>query len=173
MGSFTAIHNYDYYNRYLQHRICSFRHIASYILKQLGVGSTAVNESILEPFSKQTFHSPHGIERFTTSHQWLGLAVFSLACPDLAVDHCPNASTYKSHSYGSWPKQLGTVLQQRAYTHTTFYIFTLKHKHNWCLLLYIHIFLNFILASLTGQLGQHSSERHNYTTTTFLAHYQK
>jgi hypothetical protein len=59
------------------HKICSFTHIASYILEELGVGSTTVNESIPAPFSKQTesFHLARGLGRLTASHQWLGLAV--------------------------------------------------------------------------------------------------
>jgi hypothetical protein len=54
-----------------EHEICSFTHITSYILEWPGVGSTAVNESILAPFSKQTesFHSPRGIEHLTASYQ--------------------------------------------------------------------------------------------------------
>jgi hypothetical protein len=47
------------------------------------------------------FHSPCGIGRFTASHRWLGLAVFNLACPDLAADHHPNSNTYKSYRYAS------------------------------------------------------------------------
>jgi hypothetical protein len=70
MGSVTRIHNYDCYIVTYKLRIRSFTHIASYILELPGVGSTAVNESILASFSKQTesFHSLHGIGRFTASH---------------------------------------------------------------------------------------------------------
>ncbi len=41
-----------------------------YILEQPSIVSTAANESILAPFSKQTesFHSPHEIEHLTTFH---------------------------------------------------------------------------------------------------------
>jgi hypothetical protein len=55
------------------------------------------SQALLAPFAKQieSFHLPHGIGRLTFSHQWLGLAVFSFACPYLAADHRPNSNTYK------------------------------------------------------------------------------
>ncbi len=41
----------------------------------------------------------------TTSHRWLGLAILSLACPNLAVDFHLNSNTYESHRYASRLKQ--------------------------------------------------------------------
>jgi hypothetical protein len=63
----------------------------------------------------------------TASHQWLGLAVFSLACPDLAAGPRPNSNTYKSHRYASWLKQYKAQhygKQIHIFT-TFFYILTL------------------------------------------------
>jgi hypothetical protein len=59
MKSVTCIvHTNDCYDHYL------------IILEYLSGGSTAANESILAPFSKQTesFHSPRGIGRLTDAY---------------------------------------------------------------------------------------------------------
>jgi hypothetical protein len=53
----------------------------------------------------KSFHSPHETGRPTTSHLWLGLAILSLACPDLAADHPPNSNTYKPQTNASRLKQ--------------------------------------------------------------------
>jgi hypothetical protein len=82
-----------------EHKVCLFTLITLYTLEQLSVVSTTANESILASLSKQTesFHSPRGIGRPTTSHRWLGLAILSLACPDLAAHRRLNSNTYVNH----------------------------------------------------------------------------
>ncbi len=67
----------------------SHNHSVTIILERMGIVSTAANESILAPLSKQTesFYSPHDrrcLDYFL--YWWLGLAISSLACPDLAAD---------------------------------------------------------------------------------------
>jgi hypothetical protein len=78
-----------------------------YILEQPSIVSTATNESILSPLSKQieSFHSPREVGRPTTSLRWLGLVIVSLACPDLAADQRTISNTYKSYRYTSLLKQ--------------------------------------------------------------------
>jgi hypothetical protein len=98
--------SHDCYDRYSTNTKL-FTHITSYILEKISVVSTAANESILAPLSKQmeSFRSPHEIGRPMTSHQRLGLAILSLACLDLASDHRLNSNTYKPHRYASRLKQ--------------------------------------------------------------------
>jgi hypothetical protein len=90
-----------------QHKVRFFTHFTSYILEQLSVVSTTANESILASFSKQTksSHSPCEIGHPTTSHQWLGLAILGLVCPDLAADSHLDSNTYKSQRYALRLKQ--------------------------------------------------------------------
>ncbi len=118
-------------------------------------GSTIANESILAPFSKQTesFHAPRGIGLLTASHQWLGLAIFSLACPDLAADCHQNSNTYKSHRYALWLQQYkaqfyGNTENRYVHVHLQpFYILTLDMSK---IIIYDYTFTassNFTLAS--------------------------
>jgi hypothetical protein len=53
-----------------KHKVRFFTHITSFMLEQISVVSTAANESILAPLSKQTepSHSPREIRHLTTSH---------------------------------------------------------------------------------------------------------
>jgi hypothetical protein len=99
-------YTHDCYDRYSTNKKF-FTHITSYILEKISVVSTATNESILAPLSKQTesFRSPHEIGCPMTSHRRPGLAILSLACLDLAADHRLNSNTYKLHRYASWLKQ--------------------------------------------------------------------
>jgi hypothetical protein len=111
----------------------------------------------------RSFPSPRGIGRLTASHQWLGLAVFSLACPDLAADRHPNSNTFKSHRYTSQLKQCKV---QWYCTETDTYIhnfFTFLHltQAQWYLRLYIHTLSKFHTGYLKGLLGPHSSVGHN------------
>jgi hypothetical protein len=81
--SHTYIHDCtDHYSS--NTKLCSFfTRITSYILEQLSIVSTAANESIPSPLSKQTesSHWPREIGRPKTSHWWLGLAIFKLGLP--------------------------------------------------------------------------------------------
>ncbi len=82
-----------YYNHYT-HRpfLLTAQAIYAYILERLGIVSTATNESILAPLSKQTesSYSPCDLRYLGCFPRWwLGLTTFSLACPDLAADQSP------------------------------------------------------------------------------------
>ncbi len=50
--------------------------------------------------------------------RWLGLAISSLACQDLAADQSPNSRTYKAHKYTSQVKQ--HIAQHSNYAHAHF-----------------------------------------------------
>jgi hypothetical protein len=67
----------------IKHKVRFFKHITSFMLEQLSIVSTAANESILAPLSKQTepSHSPHEIGHLPASHWWLGLAIFKFGLP--------------------------------------------------------------------------------------------
>ncbi len=96
------------------------------MLEKPGVGSTAANESILAPFSKQTesLHSPLGIERLAAFHWSLSLAVFSMAYPDPAADCRPNSNNYKSHRYlHITAKICGLTVTATIHTFTFFFLF--------------------------------------------------
>jgi hypothetical protein len=64
--AFTNYYNYSSLNV----KFVSIKHIILYILEQPNVDSTATNEPVLAPLSKQTesFHSPREIGLPTTSH---------------------------------------------------------------------------------------------------------
>ncbi len=68
---------------FIKHKVRFYTHITSYKLEQLIIVSTAANESILSPLSKQSesSYSPHEIGCPMTSHQWLGLAILKLGLP--------------------------------------------------------------------------------------------
>ncbi len=138
MGSVTHTHTHDCYERYLSTQGLFLHTHYFYIIEQLSVGSTVANDSILAPFSKQTesFHSPCGIGCLRASHQWLGLAISSLACPDLAADHHPNSKTYKSHRYASRVKQYNAQSYGKlTHTHNFFTFLCLT----WAQLIIINI----------------------------------
>jgi hypothetical protein len=163
-GSITQIHWWLLWSFLLNHEICFFTHITSYILAQLSVVSTTANESILAPFSKQTesSHSPREIGRPTTSHWWLGLAILGFACPDLAADRCPNLNTYKSHRFEWQVKQHKGQCYSNRHIFTTFCILRLTLTQ---LIVYKHTYTistNLTLASWKGLLGPHSSVGHTY-----------
>ncbi len=62
--------------------------------------------------------------------RWLGLAIFSLACPDLAAYQSPNSNTYKSHRYTSWQNTVRhSIIARQANIHTLFTFHT-GHKHS-------------------------------------------
>ncbi len=96
------------------------RQFYTHILERLGIVSTAVNESILAPLSKPTgfSYSPRDsgpLDCFP--HWWLGLAILSLACPDLAADQSPNSRTYKLHRYASQLKEHKTQHSNCTHAH--------------------------------------------------------
>ncbi len=96
-----------------QHKVCFFTHITSYSLEQPSIVSTAVNESILSPLSKQSESFTHHVRQDARQLPTDGLAWLSLTCPDLGADHRLKSHTYKSHRYASRLKQYkGTALQQ-------------------------------------------------------------
>jgi hypothetical protein len=55
-----------------------------------------------------------------------GLAILSLACPDLAPDQSLNSNTYKSQRYTSRQNNIGTVLQLGKHMFTFFLHFILN-----------------------------------------------
>ncbi len=164
MGSVTHTYSWLLWALLINTRfVSSHTLLLLYIIEQLSVGSTAANDSILAPFSKQTesFHSPCGIGCLRASHQWLGLAISSLACPDLAADHRPNSKTYKSHRYASRVKQYKAQSYGKL-THTQlFYILMLNMSTINNYKYTPTASLNFTLTSWESLLGPKFSVGHN------------
>ncbi len=128
----------------LIHIIIRFYNSCTYILERLGFVSTAANESILAPFSKQTesFRSQCDMRLLDCFPcRWLGLAIFSLACQILLLIKGPNPITYKSHRYTSH-------LKQHITQHRTIYKLFFASS-------------TFTLVSWRGLLGPNTSVRHN------------
>jgi hypothetical protein len=123
--SFTK--SYSYYNGHTCKSFFSTNTNNLYILERLVVVSTATNESILVPLSKQTEYFIHQVTWATwvTSNAdglaWLFPAWLAQI---LLLIKVPNSSTYKSHRYTS-------QLKQHVAQHS-------NNTHSYCCSLHIH-----------------------------------
>jgi hypothetical protein len=89
--------------------------------------------------------------------RWQGMAIFSLACPDLTADQTPT-QTLINHidTHHGYKNEKHSATAKRAYIHTLFTFHT-RHKHSTTAKqIFIHILFKFHTGELKRPAGPES-----------------